>query len=101
MKSIAFCLLVFLGIYLISGSFAPAETTSIPSNPDLVTTMPEDFPKATFAGGCFWCLESEFRNLRGVVFTRSGYTGGTADNPTYEMVTTGKTGHAEANEIYY
>ena len=101
MKSIAFCLLIFLSIYLISRGSGHSETTSIPSNPDLVTTMPQNLPKATFAGGCFWCLESEFRNRPGVVFTRSGYTGGTVDHPTYEMVTTGKTGHAEANEIYY
>jgi peptide-methionine (S)-S-oxide reductase len=101
MKSIALCLMVFLAICLIFGGFGKAAVTSIPSNPDLVTIMPENLPKATFAGGCFWCLESEFRNLPGVVFVRSGYTGGTTENPTYEQVTTGRTGHAEANEIYY
>ncbi len=66
-----------------------------------ITTMPENLPKATFAGGCFWCLESEFRDRTGVVYTRVGYAGGHVDNPTYEAVTTGKTGHAEAIEIYY
>lgn len=60
-----------------------------------------DYPIATLAGGCFWCLESEFRALNGVVFTISGYTGGDLDNPTYSDITTGKTGHAEATDIYY
>lgn len=90
---------------LVSVGFArkgnPAGVTSIPDNPDLVSIVPENFPKATFAGGCFWCLESEFRNRPGVVFTRSGYSGGTVENPTYAMITTGTTGHAETVEIYY
>lgn len=94
-------LLVFLALIPAFPGSAKAEPSSLPDNPDLVTVMPENLPKATFAGGCFWCLESEFRNKPGVVFTRSGYTGGTSENPTYEQVTTGKTGHAEAVEIYY
>lgn len=106
MKSIPFrfsalyCL-VFLTLAAVSGGSAKAGPSGPPDNPDLVSAMPENLPKATFAGGCFWCLESEFRNRQGVVFTRSGYTGGTTENPTYEQVTTGKTGHAEAVEIYY
>lgn len=63
--------------------------------------LPEGAPHASFAGGCFWCMESEFRRLEGVLFTRSGYEGGTKENPSYEDVTTGKTGHAETVEIYY
>ncbi|MBI2233837.1 MAG: peptide-methionine (S)-S-oxide reductase MsrA [Micavibrio aeruginosavorus] len=94
-------LLVFLALIPDFTGSAKAEPSSIPDNPDLVTVMPENLPKATFAGGCFWCLESEFRNKPGVVFTRSGYTGGATESPTYEQVTTGKTGHAEAVEIYY
>lgn len=62
---------------------------------------PDNLPIATLAGGCFWCLESEFRALDGVVFTISGYTGGDLENPTYQDITTGKTGHAEATDIYY
>lgn len=62
---------------------------------------PNNLPIATLAGGCFWCLESEFRALEGVVFTISGYTGGELDNPTYQDITTGKTGHAEVTDIYY
>lgn len=57
--------------------------------------------KATFAGGCFWCMEPPFEKLEGVEKVTSGYSGGTVDNPTYEQVTTGKTGHAEAVQILY
>ena len=54
---------------------------------------------ATFAGGCFWCVESDFEKVPGVVKVVSGYSGGTGDNPTYE--TYGKKGHVEAVQVYY
>ena len=57
--------------------------------------------KATFAGGCFWCMESPFESLDGVVSVTVGYTGGTKVNPTYEEVSAGGTGHAESVEIAY
>jgi peptide-methionine (S)-S-oxide reductase len=56
---------------------------------------------ATFAGGCFWCMEPPYDDIKGVKRTTSGYTGGTTKNPTYEEVCSGKTGHAEAVEIEY
>ena len=56
---------------------------------------------ATFAGGCFWCVESDFDTVPGVVETISGYTGGTVDDPTYKQVTAGGTGHLEAVQIHY
>ena len=56
---------------------------------------------ATFAGGCFWCVESDFEGVKGVKEVVSGYTGGTTANPTYKDVTRGGTGHYEAVEITY
>lgn len=57
--------------------------------------------KATFAGGCFWCMEAPFDRLDGVVSVTSGYTGGQKKNPTYEQVSAGGTGHAEAVQVVY
>jgi methionine-S-sulfoxide reductase len=60
-----------------------------------------DNKKATFAGGCFWCMEPPFAQLKGVISVTSGYIGGNVKNPTYEQVCSGETGHAEAVEIVY
>jgi len=57
--------------------------------------------KATFGGGCFWCMEAEFERIPGVKSVVSGYAGGHVPNPTYEMVCTGLTGHAEVIQIEY
>lgn len=67
-------------------------------------TAPQDAinpAKATFAGGCFWCMEPPFDKLEGVISTTSGYTGGDQQNPTYQQVSAGGTGHTEAVEILY
>ena len=65
------------------------------------TNMSEGYDKAYFAGGCFWCMEPPFEDLDGVIEATSGYMGGSVENPTYEEVTTGTTGHAEVVEILY
>ena len=61
----------------------------------------QQLAKATFAGGCFWCMEPPFERLKGVVSVTSGYTGGTKVNPTYEEVSEGGTGHRESVEVLY
>ena len=63
--------------------------------------MDSQYEKATFAGGCFWCMESPFDNLSGVQDVISGYSGGQVKNPTYEQVSSGMTGHAEAVQITF
>lgn len=67
------------------------------------TAMPHTGPTelATFAGGCFWCLDAVYERIPGVLAVTSGYAGGTVANPTYEQVCTGTTGHAETIQIQY
>ena len=60
-----------------------------------------EYAKATFAGGCFWCMEHPFDQLAGVISVTAGYTGGVTMHPTYEQVSAGGTGHAESVEIVY
>lgn len=64
-------------------------------------TQNKSMKKAIFAGGCFWCIEAAFEELDGVIEAISGYTGGDKENPTYEEVSTGKTGHYEAVQVIY
>ncbi len=63
--------------------------------------MSDKFETATFAAGCFWCIEAVFQDVRGVDHVVSGYTGGKKVDPTYEEVSTGMTGHAEALQITF
>lgn len=62
---------------------------------------PQDLAVATFAGGCFWCMEPPYDKLDGIVSTVSGYMGGKTPNPTYKQVTAGGTGHAEVLQVTY
>jgi len=72
------------------------------ATPPAIQTAPAGrSEKATFAGGCFWCMEPPFDTLEGVVSTTSGYIGGRTANPTYEQVSGGATGHTEAIQVVY
>lgn len=66
-----------------------------------VMPSPEKLRKATFAGGCFWCTEAVFEEVKGVYGVASGYIGGQVENPSYKAVCSGTTGHAEAVEILF
>ena len=79
----------FIGIVL---SFIMAETEN---------SIHQEIEQATFGAGCFWCVEAVFERLEGVVDVQAGYSGGNTENPTYEEVCTGKTGHAEVIRIDY
>src|SRR5512143_3769430 len=63
--------------------------------------MAANLQTATLAGGCFWCLEAVYDEIKGVVSVESGYSGGTAPNPSYRDVCTGMTGHAEAVQVTF
>jgi peptide-methionine (S)-S-oxide reductase len=93
MKAVARRAAVGLALCLLAAALAPAAPAAAPAAGNLA--------KATFAGGCFWCMEPPFDELEGVVSTTSGYTGGRERNPTYEQVSSGSTGHAEAVEVVY
>jgi peptide-methionine (S)-S-oxide reductase len=76
-------------------------TVSLYLGVGLAPSYAQDLAKATFAGGCFWCMEKPFDELKGVISTTSGYTGGKTANPTYKQVSSGTTGHAEAVQVEY
>ena len=82
-------------------SFVAASTLAVLAPHPVLAAAGDGLAVATFAGGCFWCVESDFDTVPGVVRTISGYTGGTTDNPTYRQVTAGGTGHREAVQIHY
>ncbi len=89
----------FLNRLLLSAVFAGSAAGLAHAAATLVA--PAGMQKATFAGGCFWCMEQPFRGLAGVQSVLSGYTSGVTVDPSYEAVSSGGTGHAEAVEVLF
>ncbi|MBE9076014.1 peptide-methionine (S)-S-oxide reductase MsrA [Romeria aff. gracilis LEGE 07310] len=77
----------------------PAESAS--ETAQLISADDSQLAEAVFAGGCFWCMEKPYDQLPGVVSTISGYTGGEVENPSYQQVSAGTTGHVEALQVRY
>lgn len=79
----------------------PSTQGSTTDQPDTVATTLDGYARATFAGGCFWCMEPPYDKLDGVISTVSGYAGGHVVDPSYRAVTTGRTGHTEVVQVTY
>ncbi len=93
--------ILLIGIFLFGFQKTNDKTVKNQEKPPIMKTDLENLKTATFAGGCFWCVESDFEKVDGVVEAISGYTGGGEPNPTYKEVSAGGTGHAEAVQVRY
>ncbi len=83
------------------GCFGFLHSTQAEKGNETQAAAEKTLKTATFAGGCFWCMEPPFDKIDGVISTTSGYTGGQTKNPTYEEVSSGGTGHAESVQIVF
>jgi len=93
--------LCLLGVVILIWDALPFYATADSLPKTVNSANDQTVATATFAGGCFWCMEKPFDALEGVVSTTSGYTGGTKENPTYEEVSAGRTGHVESVQVVY
>lgn len=93
-----FFVIISLTSYAIGGADREGDLIVIGTGKE---SQKQNIQKATFAGGCFWCMEPPFEKLEGVIEVTSGYAGGSVENPTYEAVSSGKTGHVEAIQILF
>lgn len=94
-------LLLALALSLLAADACRAGAAEEHHNALFAEAESSRWAKATFAGGCFWCMEPPFDQLDGVIGTISGYTGGTVEHPSYEQVSAGGTGHTEAVRVLY
>jgi peptide methionine sulfoxide reductase msrA/msrB len=102
MKSIfLIAFVVLIGLILLGFQKSNDKNVKQDEKSALMKAESKDLKKATFAGGCFWCMESDFEKVNGVVEAVSGYTGGQKPNPTYEEVSAGGTGYVESVQVVY
>ncbi|HKQ18515.1 MAG TPA: peptide-methionine (S)-S-oxide reductase MsrA [Candidatus Eisenbacteria bacterium] len=90
-----------LSLMLLPFAVAMAAAASGPATKARIPVAPPGSATATFAGGCFWCMEPPFEALPGVISVTSGFSGGMERNPTYQDVSAGKTGHTESVQVLY
>ena len=95
---ILFVAIMFIGIFILGFQ---KDNQQQNEKSAMMNDNNRDLKTATFAGGCFWCVESDFEKVDGVVEAISGYTGGQKENPTYKEVAAGATKHAEAVQVFY
>lgn len=100
-KALAVAAVVILAFIAAGRAFAPAPAPQSAVPPPAAAPANSEHAVATFAGGCFWCMEPPFDHVDGVISTTSGYTGGSLAEPSYEQVSAGGTGHAEAVRVVY
>jgi peptide methionine sulfoxide reductase msrA/msrB len=102
MKSILLLtILLLVATFVVAFQNQNKNTTERREEKNLLSEGHNKFDTATFAGGCFWCTEADFEKVEGVIEVISGYTGGHKENPTYDQVSAGKTGHVEAVQVVY
>ncbi|MEO9482507.1 MAG: peptide-methionine (S)-S-oxide reductase MsrA [Ekhidna sp.] len=101
MKIVALIAGIFLFSCQTQGTENNAREENSESKPTVVEIDYQNLDTATFAGGCFWCVEASFEQIQGVAEAVSGYSGGTKSTADYRLVSSGRTGHAEAVQVYF
>jgi len=96
MKKLFFIIILTFNCYFVSNTIALSGELTITA-----ANSKEEYKKAYFAGGCFWCMEESFDKVKGVIKSISGYSGGHTKNPTYKKVVNEDTGHVESIVVYY
>jgi len=91
--------LIFFSLYILFSSFS-CGVNNVPEESTKAENL-EEYQVMYVASGCFWCVEAVYESVKGVIEAESGYSGGETDNPTYQSIGTGRTGHAEAVKVYY
>ena len=90
-----------LAVFFVSSHTSRSQETAADKKAAIMPEVPEGYETATFASGCYWCVEAVFQQIDGVDSVTSGFTGGHVENPRYESVGDGNTGHAEAVRIIF